>query len=66
MSDGTTHTPLQPLYPIYDGPLKPKHTYFDHTTSKLQTNPCSLYDKDEPEDRPAAVYKIKYFNCQAT
>ena len=40
------------------------------TTSKLRTNPWRLLtnvkDKDEPEDRPGAVYKIKCSNCQAT
>ena len=38
-----THTPLQPLYLIYEGPPKPQHAYYDLSTSELHTNPCSLY-----------------------
>ena len=47
--------------------LRPYNTRVAHkpmfTLRRLLTN---VNSKDEPEDRPGAVYKIKYSDCQAT
>ena len=47
--------------------LRPYNTRVAHkpmfTLRRLLTN---VNSKDEPEDRPGAVYKIKYSTCQAT
>ena len=61
--------------PISRALLRPSRGYYNLTISVLLTNPLRLSlrqlltnvkDKDEPNDRQGAVYKIKCCDCQAT
>ena len=65
----------QRLYRISEAPLKLLHVYYNltiyvtfahkpiTTLRRLLTN---VKDKDKPEDRHGAVYKIKCCDCQAS
>ena len=64
----------QGLYRTSEAPLKPSHVYYNLTCNirvahkkittlrRLLTN---VKDKDKPEERQGAVYKIKCCDCQA-
>ena len=64
----------QRLYRTSEAPLKLLHVYYNLTTYVLHTNPITtlrrlltnVKDKDKPEDRQGAVYKIKCCDCQAS
>ena len=73
-----TSTPVllrQRLYRTPEAPLKLLHVYYNLTIYVLQTNAyittlrrllTNVKDKDKPEDRQGAVYKIKCCDYQAS
>ena len=69
----TRHLSLQRQYLTSRALLRPSRGYYNLTISVLLTNPLRLRqlltnvkDKDEPNDRQGAVYKIKRCDYQAT
>ena len=64
----------QRLYRTSEASLKLLHVYYNLTIYVLHTNDITtlrqlltnVKDKDKPEDRQGAVYKIKCCDCQAS
>ena len=79
-TDSNTHTNSGPvttatiIYRTSEAPLKLFYVYYNLTIIRVAHKPITtlrrlltnVKDKDKPEDRQEAVYKIKCCNCQAS